>query len=187
MNKPLTLKPITDADWPDDISDMKSGFAGGLNVYRTMAHHPKLLRAWSDLRDHIVNHTALGPQLAEVVILRAGFRLGSSYEWSQHVIRARKCGLDDRRIAALRGTADDITTDDAVIVRAVDDLVDSARLSAQTRDALAQLVGRAGVLDLMATVGFYSTLGFILNTFETPLDDDIAAQLIATPFQEPGT
>ncbi|MHA6263848.1 carboxymuconolactone decarboxylase family protein [Arenibacterium sp. CAU 1754] len=185
MSDPLILNPIQDEVWPDQISDMKSGFAGGLNVYRTMAHHPELLRAWAGLRDHIVNHTALGPERAEVVILRAGFRLGSSYEWSQHVIRARKCGLDDARIAALCGDAENVNPEDEVIVRAVDELILHARLGTSTRDELAALTGKAGVLDLMATVGFYSTLGFILNTFETPLDDDIVAQLIATPFQEP--
>ena len=40
----------------------------------------------------------------------------------------------------------------------------------------------------MATVGFYSTLGFLLNTFGTPLDDDIAAKLVAAPLEgEPGS
>ena len=57
--------PIGDQDWPRDITDMLSGFAGGLNVYRTMAHHPALLRAWSDLREHVVNQTSLGAERSE--------------------------------------------------------------------------------------------------------------------------
>ncbi len=46
------FRPLSDSDWPAEISDMLPGFAGKLNVYRTMAHHPALLRAWSDLREH---------------------------------------------------------------------------------------------------------------------------------------
>ena len=41
----VALEPIEGSDWPSDIEDMLTGFAGGLNVYRTMAHHPALLRA----------------------------------------------------------------------------------------------------------------------------------------------
>jgi hypothetical protein len=37
------------------------------------------------------------------------------------------------------------------------------------------------MFDLMATVGFYSTLGFILNTAKTPLDSEIAGDLAAAP------
>ncbi len=39
--------PISDAEWPEAIAEMKTGFAGALNVYRTMAHHPALLKAWA--------------------------------------------------------------------------------------------------------------------------------------------
>lgn len=39
--------PLTDADWPHEIDDLRDGFAGALNVYRLMAHHPALLRAWA--------------------------------------------------------------------------------------------------------------------------------------------
>lgn len=163
---------------------MLDGFAGGLNVYRTMAHHPALLRAWSDLREHVVNRSALGKELLEVVILRTGMRLGSEYEWSQHVLRARKVGLSDARILALRGPVAAMAADDALLAQAVDALFEQSRLSPDLADAIAKRFGTEGLLDLMATVGFYSTLGFILNTAATPLDGDIAAALAETPLTD---
>lgn len=182
MTDRLQLPPLDDAHWPEAVADMRKGFAGGLNVYRTMAHHPALLRAWAGLRDHVVMRTTLGRELSEVTILRTGVRLGSSYEWDQHVARARKCGLSDARIGSLRGVPAAMEPTDGLIARAVDELFDTSRLAPATATELAAAVGKEGVLDLMATVGFYSTLGFILNTFDTPLDEDIAAELAARPF-----
>ncbi len=180
----MKLSPLDDADWPEDIADMLSGFAGGLNVYRTMAHHPDLLRAWAALREHVVNRTSLGRERAEVVILRTGLRLGSDYEWSQHVLRARQFGLTDRRIASLRGAPELMAPEDALLARAVDQLFDDAALSGETLDGVKALAGTAGVLDLMTTVGFYSTLGFILNSFDTPLDADAEAELASNPLKK---
>lgn len=70
MTAAYPLPPISDADWPQEIADLSGGFAGQLNVYRTMAHDPALLRAWAGLRQHIVRDSALGLELVEVVILR---------------------------------------------------------------------------------------------------------------------
>lgn len=178
------FEPISDQNWPAEINDMLSGFAGGLNVYRTMAHHPALLKAWSDLREHVVRQTSLGAMRSEVVILRTGTRLGSSYEWHQHIVRGRASGLDDIRITRLGGPLDDIQGEDALLARAVDELFDQKRLSAETYAALKPVIGKLGILDVIATVGFYSTLGFILNSFETPLDEDIAAELRQNPLAE---
>lgn len=176
--------PLGDDEWPDEIADMKGGFAGALGVYRTMAHHPALLRAWTDLREHIVNATALGPELSEVVILRSGVNLGSDYEFGQHILRARARGLSDARIAALRGPVEEMTGPDATLAHAVDELFWASKLDPEDAAAVVELVGKAGLFDLMATVGFYSTLGFILNTFEVPQDADAAAELAATPLKE---
>lgn len=179
-----THAPISDADWPEEITDMLSGFAGGLNVYRTMAHHPALLRAWANLREHIVNQTSLGAQRSEVVILRTGSRLGSSYEWHQHIVRGRRTGLSDDQITRLNGQIDQVQGGDALLAKAVDELFDTHRLSNQTERALNAFIGTHGTFDLIATVGFYTTLGYILNTFETPLDRDIADALAKAPLQE---
>ena len=93
--------PIPDADWPEQIADLADGYAGRLNVYRVMAHHPDLLRAWGGLRQQVVIDTALGPERSEVAILRTGHRMGSRYEWQQHISRARALGMTDARIASM--------------------------------------------------------------------------------------
>ncbi|MCB1339785.1 MAG: carboxymuconolactone decarboxylase family protein [Pseudooceanicola sp.] len=173
--------PLSDADWPEAARALRDGFAGGLNVYRVMAHHPALLNAWAPLRAHVVVDNVLGKQFSEVVILRTGVNLASSYEWNQHIVRARACGMSDARIASIRGATADMAADDATLATAVDDLFTTKRLTPPTRNALAALVGSQGVFDVIATVGFYSTLGYILNSFDTPLDDDIAMQLAANP------
>lgn len=170
--------PIDDADWPDAIAGMKGGFAGALNVYRTMAHHPELLKAWAPLRQHVVKDSALGAERSEVVILRAAHRMGSPYEWAHHVSRARALGMSDARIAAMRAMPDG---EDGLIVRAVDALFDERRLPAGLEAELAQAIGREAVFDLIATVGFYSVLGYILMTYEMPIDEAVAAEMAERP------
>jgi alkylhydroperoxidase family enzyme len=171
------FQPLSDAEWPADIADMKDGFAGGLNVYRVMAHHPALLRAWAGLRDHIVNESVLKPDQREIVILRTGHRLNAAYEWAHHVSRARALGMDEARIMSIAGPASAMEPTDAVLVKAVDALMDNARLDCPARDALEQLSGPQGVLDVIATVGFYTTLAFIVKSFDVPVDASIT-----TPF-----
>ena len=176
--KSTPCPPLSDAEWPEEIADLRFGFAGALNVYRTMAHHPALLLAWAPLRQHVVKGTSLGLERSEVVILRTGVRLGSDYEWAHHVSRARALGFSDERIAALRGQPEG---EDGLIVRAVDALIDEKRLSETLKQELEPVIGVHGIIDLIATVGFYSVLGYLLMSYETPIDDNIAAEMAARP------
>ncbi|MBN9672133.1 carboxymuconolactone decarboxylase family protein [Roseibium aggregatum] len=178
MTLPDETGPISDADWPVDIADLREGFAGALNVYRTMAHHPALVRAWAPLRQHVVKDTVLGPERSEIVILRTGVRVGSSYEWAHHVSRARALGMSDERIAAVLGQP---AGEDGLLVQAVDAIIDNQRLPGALERELVAAFGKEAVFDLIATVGFYLVLGTILKTYDVPVDDDIAAELEARP------
>lgn len=173
--------PIADEDWPESIGHLRHTVAGRLNVYRTMAHHPALMAAWEPLRNHVVKHTALGKTFSEIVILRAGFRFGSAYEWAHHVSRGRACGLSDERIASMAGPLEDMAEDDRILASAVDMLVADQTLSPLAQKQLLNLVGPAGIFDLIATVGFYTTLACILKSFGTPLDADVAHELAERP------
>lgn len=180
----MKFTPLADTDWPEQLCDMQGGFATQLNVYRVMAHHPALLRAWADLRNHVVRANTLPDDQLEIVILRTGNRLGSAYEWAHHVVRGRKTGLTDAQIAAVRLHPDAVADErQRLLMTAVDEAFDLKRLTPQTAAALAQALGAGGVFDVIATVGMYTTLGLILNSFDTPIDDDIAAALVAAPFR----
>ncbi|WP_026617284.1 carboxymuconolactone decarboxylase family protein [Ensifer aridi] len=170
--------PMSDEAWPAEIADLRAGFAGALNVYRTMAHHSALLKAWAPLRQHIVNDSALGAVRSELVILRAAHCMGSAYEWAHHVSRARALGIPDTRIRAMRGMPDG---EDGLIAQAVDALFDEQRLPLHILTALQATIGKEAIFDLMATVGFYSVLGFILMTFDTPIDEYVARELEQNP------
>jgi alkylhydroperoxidase family enzyme len=182
----LPLPPLADADWPPELAHLRDGFVGRGNVYRVMAHHPALLDAWSGLRKHVVTENALGEERIEVVILRVAHRLGAPYEWDHHVVRGRKAGLTDSRIRSMAGPVEAMDPADATLARAVDALTTGAltagaRLPVDLQAEVTALVGTHGLLDLIATVGFYATLAFIVNSFDTPLDADIAAALARRP------
>lgn len=175
------FKPLEDADWPESVAALRKGFAGRLNVYRVMAHHPELLAAWAPLRQHVVRDRAMSDQQSEVVILRTGHNLGAPYEWAHHVSRGRAVGMEDARIASLAGPLEGMAAEDRTLARAVDELMGDARLLPGTRQAVIALIGAHGMFDLMATVGFYSVLGFIVNSLDVPIDADVAAELAASP------
>ncbi|MDA8800486.1 carboxymuconolactone decarboxylase family protein [Amylibacter sp.] len=184
MTPERLFAPIKENEWPSEIDDMKSSFADKLNVYRSMAHHPNLLRAWADLREHIVVNSALSQQQSEVVILRTGNNLQVDYEWYHHVSRARACGMNDHRINSMKLVTENMNTEDAIFADAVDEIMEKKKITPNTLKNLYSLVGKEGVLDTIATVGFYSTLGFMINSFNTPIDDDIINEMIKQPISE---
>lgn len=165
--------PTDPATWPDEIAHLRGDFAGRLNVYRVMAHHPALLDAWTDLRAHIVSRNALGIEAMEIAILRIAHCLPSSYERAHHEMRASEAGIARHRIAATAGPLEAMSPDDRAVCAAVDEILDQTCLTPTTHDALAARVGKPGVLDLIATVGFYVTLGAIANSFAPPLDEGV--------------
>jgi 4-carboxymuconolactone decarboxylase len=175
------FRPLSPEEWPEPVRDLASGFAARLNVYKTMAHRPEWLVAWAPLREHVVVATSLGKSLSEVVILRTGHRMNAPYEWAHHVSRARACGMDDARIRSIAGPLVEMAPQDRVLSAAVDELVEKKALTPASRRAVVERVGKDGLFDLIATVGFYTTLAYIVNSFDTPVDADVAAELAERP------
>lgn len=178
---------VADEDWPEQLINLRGGPLAQLNVYKMMANHPSLLLAWSALRDHLVVHSALTPQQSELVILRTGWRWRSRYEWVHHVSRSRRVGLSDDVIARCARSAPAEAGGDALLLDVVDALMERGKLSEGLLARLQDLVGLKGSLDVMATIGMYTTLAFLLETFAVPVDDDVAAELAGDPLAALGS
>lgn len=176
-NEKNAAPPLEPDAWPESIAFLRGGFAAQLNVYKVMAHHPALLAAWASLRQHVVIDSSLTKRQSEIVILRVGHRWQSTYEWGQHVVRGRQAGLTDTDIDRVRRPPSEwpAGTGETLLMQAVDALLDDGRLPAALTTRLEPHIGLTGVFDVMATVGMYTTLAFIVKTFATPLEPDIRA------------
>jgi 4-carboxymuconolactone decarboxylase len=169
--------PLADGEWPPALDDLRRGFAGALNVYRVMAHHPALLRAWQPLRDHVTQAGSLPPRLRELVVLRVGFRLGAEYEQAHHVVRGSEAGLSTeeiRRAHAVEVTA--FSGVERVAVAMVDALVSQHAIPAELLDQPLLELSKQQVLDLIVTVGMYVTLALIVRSLAVPIEPEIAAR-----------
>ena len=85
----------------DEIdSEIRSRFGSGkiLNIFRTLAHQPKLIKSWLSFGTYLLSESTLPARYREIAILRVGWLCRCGYEWGQHVVIARSSGLSDEEI-----------------------------------------------------------------------------------------
>ena len=155
------------------------GRVGGgriLNIFRTLAHAPKALTSFLGWGNYILSkRNALGPRDRELVILRTGYNCRSGYEWMQHRRIGLDCGLTEAEIERIKAgpDADGWSDLDRAMLRATDDLVGDHHISAANWSALADL-GDKGRMDLVFTVGQYTQVSMMLNSFGVQFEDGAA-------------
>ena len=136
-----------------------------LRIFSTLAHHPKLLKRWSEFGGTLLYGGALPARDREILILRTGYRCDAVYEWGQHVEIGRACGLRDEEIERLAGGIDSTWPEpDRMLARAADELHDDAVISDATWAALAQRYSVQQLIEICMVVGQYHLVAFTLNS-----------------------
>jgi alkylhydroperoxidase family enzyme len=117
----------------------------------------------------------LDARLREIAILRVGWRIGSVYEWSNHVPIARRAGLTDDEVRAVRHADGSVlSASDLAAIAVVDDVLDHVSVSAATLARAREAVGDGDeLLELVAIPGFYRAIGALLLTFGIPLEPHV--------------
>jgi alkylhydroperoxidase family enzyme len=148
------------------------GEGGQLNIFRTLAHHPDLLKRWTVFGNHVLFKSTLPARDREIAILRVGWLCRSEYEWGQHVVIGKREGLTDDEIRRIAAGADASGWDpfESALVRATDELHDDAMIGAETWAALSERYSTEQLMDLVFTVGQYHLVSMALNTLGVQLD-----------------
>ena len=158
--------------------ELRERFGDGpvLNIFRTLANHPKLMKRWLVFGNHILAKSSLPARERELVILRVGWLCRAEYEWAQHVEIARASGVSDEEIERVaRGPDAPGWSDlDRALLRAADELHGDAFLSDETWSALAQHYDTRQLMDLVFTVGQYNLVSMALNTLGVQLEPGAA-------------
>jgi alkylhydroperoxidase family enzyme len=168
------LAPLPVDAWDDETRALL-GDGRTLNIFATLAHHPKLMKRWLVFGSHVLAKTTLPARDRELLILRTGWNCRSPYEWGQHVVIGRDSGLSDDEISRVADGPDAAAWDafDAVLLRAADELHDDACLTEATYRAVAEHYSNQQLLDLVFTVGQYHVVAMALNSFRVERDDGV--------------
>jgi 4-carboxymuconolactone decarboxylase len=172
------MEPLSNDEMDSETREIvqRSGMGGKtLNIFATLAHHPKLLKRWLVFGAHVLGKSTLSPRERELLILRTGWRCGSAYEWGQHVVIGRAAGVTDDDIARLTEVpaSNAWSEHDALLVRAADELFDDRTLSDSTYAALASRFNEQQILDLLFAVGQYQLVSTVLRSLGVERDDGV--------------
>ncbi len=149
------------------------GQMGTLNIARTVAQNPGLLKAWGGFATYILGpDLTVAPRERELAILRVGWNLQAGYEWAHHVAIAREIGMTEEDILAVQegpGSAH-FSALEALIVRAADEVKSGSEISGDTWRGLKAHYTDQQMLDLLFTIGQYTLVSVALRSIKVQLE-----------------
>lgn len=172
------LAPIPQADWSDEVQKiLQPNVAQGsvFNIFKTLAHHPDLLRRWLVFGNHVLFKSTLPPRERELVILRIGWLCEAEYEWAQHVKIGKDAGLTDVEIERIKAgpNARGWNEPDTLLLQATDELRRDAFIGDATWKGLSAHFDTKQLMDVVFAVGQYNLVSMALNTLGVQLDDGL--------------
>jgi alkylhydroperoxidase family enzyme len=166
------VRPLTDRELDAEQEALLAaqegpGRFGRLNIFRALVRRPQGLKAFLHWGGYIMGGgTALDPVTRELAILRTGWLCRSGYEWMQHERVSLGLGMTPETIARVKAGPDAAgwSPIEAAVLKAADELVADHHVSDATWAALAPL-GDEARMDLVLTVGQYTLVSMLLNSF----------------------
>lgn len=151
----------------------------GLSVFRVLLHDPELARDLAaTLQRLLAADAALDARLRELVIMRIGWRTASMYEWTQHWRVARRLGIPEADILAVRDwrSAGNLSAADKAVLAAVDETLETGMISEATWAACAEhLPSPRERIQLVIAIGNWTMFSQLLKSLCIPLEEGVAA------------
>ena len=149
--------PLPAAEWNDEIIDALGAFPAGLNFVRrsraegdehprgenvlgALAQYPALAKAFLSFNAHVAVSSSLSARIRELAILRVSWLNCSEYEYTQHLVLARRAGLSESDIEQTQvdRCVDNAIDPDGLVLRSIDELYFDTFISSKTWASLLQ-------------------------------------------------
>ena len=139
--------------------------------YHAWLQSPELARRARNLSEFIRFKSSLPKRLSELAILVAGRHWKAEFEFHAHSALGKQAGLDDAVIAALARDQPPPfkNSDEQVVYELSTEILSTRRVSDATFSRAQGVLGLPGVVELVATLGYYSMVCLTLNAFELGL------------------
>jgi 4-carboxymuconolactone decarboxylase len=155
--------------------DIANGPRGGLaGPWTALLRSPAIGSRFQLLGEEIRFRATIAPALKELAVLLTARKWTSHFEWYMHRRLALEAGLPSALVDAIaRGDMPAaMEPDQQAVHRFCTELLETGRVSDATFDHARALLGEAGVIELVCTVGYYSLVAFVVNVDRQPVPDD---------------
>jgi alkylhydroperoxidase family enzyme len=143
-----------------------------LVLFRTLAVNERVFLRL--MAGGLLDRGSISLREREIVIDRTCARCGAEYEWGVHVaFFGQRVGFTEGEIAgtcASDPAVSGFTPRDQLLLRLVDELHDTARVSDALWAELRASFSEAQLVELVALTGFYHLISFAANAFRLPLE-----------------
>src|SRR5436190_1014380 len=143
----------------DQIVAGRRGRFGG--PFQLLIRAPEICEHASRLGEHLRWGTSLSDRLSELAIITTAAFWRAQYEWYAHAPLAKEAGVPEAAIEAIRTGETPLFAepDEALVYKICSELFRTRRLSddsfAQAKDRL----GEAGLVEIIAIIGYYTLIG----------------------------
>lgn len=136
--------------------------------FLALLHSPPLAERTAHLGSYIRFESQLEPKILELAALAAARELECKHEWAAHIGHAQNAGISMQTIRAVhqRKGPENFSSEEAQVISCVQELLRSHRLSERTFQGLYARLGERGMVELIATIGYYAMLACTLNAFD---------------------
>lgn len=148
----------------------ESGLIPGVTA--TMLRHPALNDAQTDMGIMLAMHGTLTARERELAVLRGAWVMGAPFEWSEHVVIAKRIGISAEEIEKVieGGKAEGWSRHEAAILTGVDELLSRFRISDETWSVLCECWGEKQLMEFPILVGVYAATAMQQNSLGVPLE-----------------
>ncbi len=142
-------------------------------IVRTMLRHPNLFARQVDIGIQLLAEGRLPPRDRELAILRMGWLCQAPYQWGEHILVAKKLGItsDEIERITLGSEASGWSEFEAAILKATDELYQSAMISDATWTVLAKHLDDQQLIELPIVIGQYQTVAYYQNSLRLRLHE----------------
>jgi len=152
--------------------------------FKVYMRSPALANKLEEVSDYVRWGTGLEPRLTELAIMITARQWSSQWIWRGHYRAAVRGGLDPSVGADLAAgkRPEKMKEDETVLYNYAMEMYRDKSVSDTTYAAAVKQFGEKGLIDLVATMGYYDTVAMTLITAKAvaPKEDDVP-QLAALP------
>jgi AhpD family alkylhydroperoxidase len=179
----VRIAPVPPEGWTDEAKaaiavlppEMAPPPGAQINVLGVLAHHPALAKAVLEFSLYLRFQSTLSDRQRELLILRTAWLRGAEYELRRHVRLARRVGLTEEELAAVAvGSGAAVwSAEEALLLRATEELCEDYLVSDATWAALADRFDAPLLMDVLFAVGTYDMFAMAYSTMGVQPEADL--------------